>query len=265
MGGKHKAIVHSGCHVLGCDICGCIWNYRKKSLRLISTSVKCETKTKDDVFATVQVDVQYRLIPDKAYDAIYRLSTPDTQIQSFVLNELRAEIPKMSLDETFESKDEIAKRVQEELEKTMTAYGYEILAVLVTDVEPDRRVKDAMNEKNAAKRMRAAAFDKAEAEKVMMVKQAEAEAEAKFLLGQGVAKQRGAIVNGLRDCVVGDSDDTLTAAQVTELLLITQYFDTMQSMASGTATTVFMPHNVGSLRDVAEDIRNGVMQASAAR
>merc|ERR1712224_152689 len=144
----------------------------------------------------------------------------------------------------------------------MGEYGYLIHQVLVTDLRPDDKVRHAMNEIDAARRMRVAASEKAEAEKVLKVKAAEAEAESKFLQGQGVARQRGAIVEGLKQAVGGGHE--MSPKTVQELLLITQYFDILEKLAHGKATTVFMPHTVGNLANTSDDIRNGTMQANAA-
>lgn len=220
-----------------------------------------DTKTKDNVFVKVAIAVQVEVVPEKAYEAIYRLTNPENQIDSYVSDVVRGQVPGMKLDDLFESKDEIAGAVKERLSKSMGEYGYLIHQVLVTDLSPDAKVRAAMNEIDANRRLRVAAGEKAEADKVLKVKAAEAEAESKFLHGQGVARQRTAIVEGLKHAVGGaEQMDTKT---VQELLLITQYFDTLEKLANGNATTVFMPHSVGNLSSIADDIRNGTMQADA--
>merc|ERR1719181_2627863 len=220
-----------------------------------------ETKTKDNVFVKVCTAVQVEVKAEKAYEAIYRLTNPSTQIDSYVSDVIRGQVPAMKLDDLFESKDEIAQAVKERLSKSMGEYGYVIHQVLVTDLRPDEKVRSAMNEIDANRRLRVAAAERAEADKVLKVKAAEAEAESKFLQGQGVARQRTAIVEGLRRAVGGDS--AMDPKTVQELLLITQYFDTLERLANGNATTVFMPHTVGNLANIADDIRNGTMQANA--
>lgn len=220
-----------------------------------------ETKTKDNVFVKVAVAVQVEPVAEKAYEAIYRMSNPRGQIDSYVSDVVRGQVPQLPLDELFESKDHIASAVKERLSKSMSEYGYCIRQVLVTDLRPDDKVRHAMNEIDANRRLRVAATEKAEADKVLKVKAAEADAESKFLQGQGVARQRTAIVEGLKHAVGGEAQmDTKT---VQELLLITQYFDTLERLAQGQATTVFMPHTVGNLASIADDIRNGTMQAAA--
>jgi regulator of protease activity HflC (stomatin/prohibitin superfamily) len=221
-----------------------------------------ETKTKDNVFVKVQVAVQVEVVPEKAYEAIYRLTNPATQIESYVSDVIRGQCPAMKLDDLFESKDEIASAVKDRLSKSMGEYGYLIHQALVTDLRPDEKVRAAMNEIDANRRLRVAATEKAEAEKVLKVKAAEADAESKFLQGQGVARQRTAIVEGLKHAVAGEQE--MSQKTIQELLLITQYFDTLERLAHGNATTVFMPHTVGNLASIADDIRNGTMQAAAA-
>jgi len=221
-----------------------------------------ETKTQDNVFVKVCVAVQVEPIAEKAYEAIYKLTNPSGQIDSYVSDVVRGKVPTLKLDALFESKDDVAQAVKERLSKCMGEYGFLIHQVLITDLRPDDKVRNAMNEIDASRRLRVAAGEKAEAEKVLKVKAAEADAEAKFLQGQGVARQRTAIVEGLKHAVGGGSE--MDSKTVQELLLITQYFDTLEKLAHGTATTVFMPHTVGNLASIADDIRNGTMQAAAA-
>merc|ERR1712166_1713241 len=176
---------------------------------------------------------------------------------------VRGKVPTLKLDALFESKDDVAQAVKERLSKSMGEYGFLIHQVLITDLRPDDKVRNAMNEIDASRRLRVAAGEKAEADKVLKVKAAEADAESKFLQGQGVARQRTAIVEGLKHAV-GGSGGEMDSKTVQELLLITQYFDTLEKLANGNATTVFMPHSVGNLAGIADDIRNGTMQAAAA-
>ncbi|KAH9319321.1 hypothetical protein KI387_021090 [Taxus chinensis] len=236
------------------------------SLRVQKLDVQCETKTKDNVFVTVVASVQYRALLEKANDAYYKLSNTREQIQAYVFDVIRSSVPKMNLDDVFEQKNEVAKAVENELEKAMSTYGFEIVQTLIVDVEPAETVKKAMNEINAAARMRVATRDKAEAEKILQIKRAEAEAESKFLSGQGIARQRQAIVDGLRDSVLAFSINVpgTTAKDVMDMVLVTQYFDTMKEIgASSKSTSVFIPHGPGAVRDVAEQIRDGLLQAQA--
>ncbi|CAF1794085.1 hypothetical protein IGI04_021217 [Brassica rapa subsp. trilocularis] len=234
------------------------------TLRLQQLDVQCETKTKDNVFVTVVASIQYRVLVDKASDAFYRLSNPTSQIKAYVFDVIRACVPKLNLDDVFEQKNEIAKSVEEELDKAMTAYGYEILQTLIIDIEPDQQVKRAMNEINAAARMRVAANEKAEAEKIIQIKRAEGEAESKYLSGLGIARQRQAIVDGLRDSVLGFAGNVpgTSAKDVLDMVMMTQYFDTMRDIgASSKSSSVFIPHGPGAVADVAAQIRNGLLQA----
>ncbi|KAJ6370014.1 hypothetical protein OIU76_028309 [Salix suchowensis] len=203
---------------------------------------------------------------EKASDAFYKLSNTKAQIQAYVFDVIRASVPKLHLDDTFEQKNDIAKAVEDELEKAMSAYGYEIVQTLIVDIEPDEHVKRAMNEINAAARMRLAANEKAEAEKIIQIKRAEGEAEAKYLSGLGIARQRQAIVDGLRDSVLGFSDNVpgTSAKDVLDMVLITQYFDTLKEIgATSKSSAVFIPHGPGAVKDIATQIRDGLLQASS--
>ncbi|KAA8540927.1 hypothetical protein F0562_024935 [Nyssa sinensis] len=262
--GKFEEVLEPGCHclpwILGCQLAGHL------SLRLQQLDVRCETKTKDNVFVNVVASVQYRALADKASDAFYKLSNTRSQIQAYVFDVIRASVPKLNLDDAFEQKNEIAEAVEEELEKAMSAYGYEIVQTLIVDIEPDEHVKRAMNEINAAARLRVAANEKAEAEKILQIKRAEGEAESKYLSGLGIARQRQAIVDGLRDSVLGFSVNVpgTTAKDVMDMVLVTQYFDTMKEIgAASKSSAVFIPHGPGAVRDVATQIRDGLLQASA--
>lgn len=259
--GSFQGIRGAGCHFIGCDVCGVIMNTKKISTRVQEYNMQTETKTKDNVFVKVCVAVQVEPVAEKAYEAIYRLTNPESQIDSYVSDVVRGQVPTLKLDDLFESKDDIAGAVKERLSKCMGEYGFFIHQVLVTDLRPDEKVRAAMNEIDANRRLRLAAAERAEADKILKVKAAEADAESKFLQGQGVARQRTAIVEGLKHAVGGDQD--MDPKTVQELLLITQYFDTLERLANGNATTVFMPHTVGNLASIADDIRNGTMQAAA--
>lgn len=262
--GKFDSVLEPGCHCMpwfaGKRVAGHL------TLRLQQLDVRCETKTKDNVFVNVVASIQYRALADKASDAFYKLSNTRSQIQAYVFDVIRASVPKLHLDDAFEQKDEIARAVEEELEKAMSAYGFEIVQTLIVDIEPDEHVKRAMNEINAAARLRAAANEKAEAEKIVQIKRAEGEAEAKYLSGLGIARQRQAIVDGLRDSVLGFSVNVpgTTAKDVMDMVLITQYFDTMKEIgASSKASSVFIPHGPGAVRDIATQIRDGLLQGSS--
>jgi regulator of protease activity HflC (stomatin/prohibitin superfamily) len=259
--GKFEAILEPGCHFLPWCIGQQIAGYL--SLRVQQLDVRCETKTKDNVFVNVVASVQYRALADKASDAFYRLSNTREQIQSYVFDVIRASVPKMNLDDVFEQKNEIARAVENELEKAMSAYGYEIVQTLIVDIEPDEHVKRAMNEINAAARMRLAATEKAEAEKILQIKRAEGDAESKYLAGLGIARQRQAIVDGLRDSVLAFSENVpgTSSKDVMDMVLVTQYFDTLKDIgASSKSSAVFIPHGPGAVKDIASQIRDGQLQ-----
>ncbi|RAL41174.1 hypothetical protein DM860_017723 [Cuscuta australis] len=261
--GKYEDVLEPGCHCvpwfLGSQVAGHL------SLRVQQVEVRCETKSKDNVFVNVVASIQYQALAGKANDAFYKLSNTKGQIQAYVFDVIRASVPKLNLDDVFEQKNDIAKAVENELEKAMSAYGYEIVQTLIVDIEPDEHVKKAMNEINAAARLRLAANEKAEAEKILQIKRAEGEAEAKYLAGLGIARQRQAIVDGLRDSVLGFSVNVpgTSAKDVMDMVLVTQYFDTMKEIgATNKSSTVFIPHGPGAVRDVASQIRDGLLQAS---
>lgn len=220
------------------------------SLRIQQLDVVCETKTKDNVFVRVSVAVQFRVVAESAYDAFYRLSDPSGQIQSYVFDVVRSNVPRLELDSAFSSKDDIAKAVLEQLQDVMRDYGYQILNALITDLSPDSKVKASMNEINASRRLREAASFKAEADKITQVKNAEAEAEARYLSGLGVARQRKAIVAGLQDSVAAFSEEIKEAKpkDVMDILLLSQYFDTLTYIGANSLILEHDPATVANLQ-----------------
>lgn len=229
------------------------------NLRVQQLDLKVETKTEDNVFVHVVVAVQYYVLPEKVYEAFYRLADPHAQIAAFVFDVVRARVPRIKLDHVFEKKDEIADAVKEELSHVMDDFGYGIVKALVTDIDPDHKVKEAMNEINAAQRLRVAATEKGEAERILKVKSAEAEAQSKALQGKGIADQRKAIVDGLRESVdvFQRSVPGATAHDVMSLVLMTQYFDTLKEIgATARSNTLFIPHAPGNLSDIAAQMRD---------
>ncbi|KAJ6826434.1 hypersensitive-induced response protein 4 [Iris pallida] len=238
------------------------------STRLSSLDVRIETKTKDNVFVQLLCSIQYRIIKESADDAFYELQNPEEQIQAYVFDVVRAHVPRMTLDELFEQKGDVAQAVLEELEKVMEAYGYNIEQILMVDIIPDPSVRKAMNEINAAQRLQLACVYQGEAEKVLLVKKAEGEAEAKYLGGVGIAKQRQAITDGLRENILNFSHSVsgTSAKEVMDLIMVTQYFDTIKELGNSSKnTTVFIPHGPGHVRDITDQIRNGVMEASCSQ
>ncbi len=235
------------------------------NLRVQQLDVKIETKTEDNVFVQMVVSVQFYVLPEKVYDAFYKLDDARRQITSYVFDVVRAQVPKIKLDDVFEKKDDIANIVKAELEQVMEGFGYGILKALVTDIDPDANVKQSMNEINAAQRMRVAATEKGEAERIIKVKAAEGDAQSKALQGRGIADQRQAIVAGLRDSVdeFQKSVPGTTAKDVMNLVLMTQYFDTLKDIgASSRTNAIFIPHSPGSLANLSDQIRNAMLEAN---
>lgn len=237
------------------------------SLRVNQISLTMETKTKDNVFVTIPISVQNRVRPEKVYDAYYKLSDPVAQIKSYVEQVILGHVPSMTLDEVFASQSSIAAAVKQELDADMATFGYEIVNVLVTDIVPDEKVKSAMNDINAAQREQVAANARGEAEKILVVKKAEAEAESKALQGQGIANQRKAIIEGLQASVeqFQKAVEGATSKEVMQLVLVTQYFDTLKSIGESDKTnTLFLTHSPAAVKDVANQILDSMLIANSA-
>lgn len=232
---------------------------KKVPLRIMQLDSTVETKTQDNVFVTIPVSVQYQV--QNVVDSYYKLADPERQIQSYVYDRVRTSLAKLDLDDAFSSKDQIALDIETTLSEAMTTYGFTIINTLVTDINPDPTVRASMNAINAAQREREAAISLAEAEKIKIVKQAEADAEYKRLQGEGIAAQRKAIVDGLveqyeslRDAGIGN--------EAQELLLLTQYFDTLQEVAKVSNTqTLMLPSNPGGVSDAMTELRNSLFTA----
>ena len=222
--------------------------------------VDVETKTLDDVFVILKISVQYRVIGDKVYEAFYELDDPHGQIASYIFDEVRAEVPKLGLDDVFGKKDDIALAVRDNISSQMGQYGYKIVKTLITDINPDELVKASMNKINAAMRDKEAAFQEAEGEKIRIVKRAEAEADSKRLSGEGIAQQRLEIVRGFKESV----EDFQKALQevdpqeIMQFVLMTQYFDTLTAIgANENNNTVMVPHTPGGMKDFQQQIIEG--------
>ena len=195
------------------------------SLRVQQLDVVVETKTKDDVFVKVKVSVQFKVIKDKVYDAFYKLDFPQDQITSYVFDVVRAEVPKMILDDVFEKKDDIAIAVKSELNDAMINYGFDIIKTLVTDIDPDAQVKESMNRINASEREKVAAQFEGDAQRILIVERAKAEAESKRLQGQGIADQRREIARGLEDSVKVLNNVDINSQEASALIVVTQHYD----------------------------------------
>jgi regulator of protease activity HflC (stomatin/prohibitin superfamily) len=238
------------------------------SLRVNQISLTMETKTKDNVFVTIPISVQNRVRPEKVYDAYYKLSDPVAQIKSYVEQVILGHVPSMTLDEVFASQSSIAAAVKQELDADMATFGYEIVNVLVTDIVPDEKVKSAMNDINAAQREQVAANARGEAEKILVVKKAEAEAESKALQGQGIANQRKAIIEGLQNSVeqFQKAVEGATSKEVMQLVLVTQYFDTLKSIGENDkSNTLFLSHSPAAVSEVSDQILKSMLVANAAK
>ena len=237
------------------------------SLRVNQITLTMETKTKDNVFVTIPISVQNRVRPEKVYDAYYKLADPTAQIQSYVEQVILGHVPGMTLDEVFASQSSIAAAVKQELDADMSGFGYEIVNVLVTDIVPDAKVKSAMNDINAAQREQVAANARGEAEKILVVKKAEAEAESKALQGQGIANQRKAIIEGLQVSIEQFQKvvDGASAKEVMQLVMVTQYFDTLKSIGESDKTnTLFLAHSPGVVKDLSDQILQSMVGAGKA-
>ena len=233
-------------------------------LRVLQSEIVVETKTQDNVFVTMNVATQYRVNESNVKDAYYKLMRPESQIKSYIEDALRSSVPKLTLDELFEKKDEIALEVQKQVAEEMSTYGYIIVKTLITKVEPDAEVKQSMNEINAAQRKRVAAQELAEADKIKIVTAAEAEAEKDRLHGVGIAEQRKAIVDGLADSIkeLKGANVDLTEEQIMSILLTNQYLDTLNNFADKEGNnTIFLPANP----DGVENIRTQILSALKAK
>ena len=238
--GKFHSIRQSGLHMkipLVDRISG------RLSLKIQQLDVIIETKTLDDVFVRLKVSVQYKVIRDKVYDAFYKLDYPHDQITSYVFDVVRAEVPKMKLDDVFVKKDDIALVVKSELNEVMTNYGYDIIKTLVTDIDPDAQVKEAMNRINASEHEKIAAQFEGDAARILIVEKAKAEAESKRLQGQGIADQRREIARGLEESVEVLNKVGINSQEASALIVVTQHYDTLQSIGQETNSNLILLPN----------------------
>jgi regulator of protease activity HflC (stomatin/prohibitin superfamily) len=233
------------------------------SLRIQQLDVNVETKTKDDVFVKIKVSVQFLVLKDKIYDAFYRLESPYDQITSYVFDTVRAEVPKLRLDDVFEKKDDIAIAIKRELEQAMNEYGYGIIKALVTDIDPAEEVKVAMNRINAAERQRTAAEYEGEAERIRIVAKATAEAESKRLQGQGIADQRREIARGLEDSVNVLNKVGINSQEASALIVVTQHYDTLQAVSEKSKSSlILLPNNPSAASDMLTDLTTSFIAAN---
>jgi len=238
------------------------------NLRVRELPVEVETKTKDDVFVRIVVSVQFFVIDavEGVKDSFYELNNPEQQIQSYVFDSIRSEVPMMELDDVFAEKEKIALAVKTELSDTMRQFGFDFIKALVTDIDPDAKVKHSMNEINAAKRMKEAAKEEAEAAKIRVVAAAEADAESKRLAGEGIALQRIAIANGLKESVAEVKlamEDHVTSQDVMNMLFMTQHYETVAKLSENNTSTIFMPYSPDNVGDLQMQIQSSLLAVDA--
>ena len=234
------------------------------NLRVRELPVEVETKTKDDVFVKIVVSVQFFVIDTKdgIRDSFYELNNPEQQIQSYVFDSIRSEVPLMELDDVFAQKEKIAIAIKNELSDTMKQFGFDFIKALVTDIDPDAKVKQSMNEINAAKRMKEAAREEAAAGKIRVVAAAEADSESKRLAGEGIAKQRIAIANGLKESVEEVKlamEDHVTSQDVMNMLFMTQHYETISKLSENNTSTIFMPYSPDNVGDLQMQIQSSLI------
>lgn len=258
--GKFHSVRHSGLHI---KIPFIDQVAQRLNLRIQQLDVLIDTKTLDNVFVKMKVSVQYQVIRDNVKDAYYRLEYPEGQITSYVFDVVRAEVPKMKLDDVFVRKDDIAIAIKGELQESMKSYGYDIIKALVTDIDPDEQVKHAMNRINAAEREKTAAEYESEAQRIRIVAVAKAEAESKKLQGQGIADQRREIARGLEESVRMLKDVNIDPKEASALLVVTQHYDTLTAVgANNRSNLVLLPNSPTAASNMLNDM---VVAMSAAR
>ena len=234
------------------------------NLKVRELPVEVETKTKDDVFVKITVTVQFFVIDtiEGIKDSFYELNNPEQQIQSYVFDSIRSEVPRMELDDVFAEKEKIAFAVKTELSGTMRQFGFDFIKALVTDIDPDAKVKHSMNEINAAKRMKEAAREEAAGAKIRVVAAAEADMESKRLAGEGIAQQRIAIANGLKESVSevkSAMEDHVTSQDVMNMLFMTQHYETIAKLGENNTSTIFMPYSPDNVGDLQMQIQSSLL------
>jgi len=233
------------------------------SLKIQQLDVIVETKTQDDVFVHLKISVQFQILREKVYDAFYKLQNPQEQITAFIFDTVRAEVPKMKLDDVFVKKDDIAHAIQRELREAMLNYGYDIVKALVTDIDPDSQVKEAMNRINASEREKVAAQFEGDAQRILIVERAKAEAESKRLQGMGIADQRREIARGLEESVDVLNKAGINSQEASALIVITQHYDTLQSIGSDTnSNLILLPNNPNAASSMLNDMVTSLVAAN---
>ena len=233
------------------------------NLKIQQLDVIVETKTKDDVFVLLKISVQFQILQEKVYDAFYKLQNPHEQITAFIFDTVRAEVPKMKLDDVFEKKDDIALAIQRELKEAMLNYGYDIVKALVTDIDPDKQVKAAMNRINAAEREKVAAQYEGDAQRIIIVEKAKAEAESKRLQGMGIANQRREIARGLEESMEVLNRAGINSQEASALIIITQHYDTLQAIGERTSSNlILMPNTPTAASNMLNDMTVSLVAAN---
>ncbi len=233
------------------------------SLKIQQLDVIVETKTSDDVFVHLKISVQFQILREKVYDAFYKLQNPSEQITAFIFDTVRAEVPKMRLDDVFIKKNDIAHAIQRELKDAMLNYGYDIVKALVTDIDPDSQVKEAMNRINAAEREKVAAQFEGDAQRILIVERAKAEAESKRLQGMGIADQRREIARGLEESVDVLNRSGINSQEASALIVITQHYDTLQSIGASTnSNLILLPNNPNAASSMLNDMVTSLVAAN---
>ncbi|MFT4684343.1 MAG: regulator of protease activity HflC (stomatin/prohibitin superfamily) [Flavobacteriales bacterium] len=233
------------------------------SLKIQQLDVNVETKTLDDVFVHLNIAVQFEIQRDHVYNAFYKLQNPHEQITAFIFDTVRAEVPKMKLDDVFVKKDEIAQAIQRDLKQAMLNYGYDIVKALVTDIDPDENVKIAMNRINAADREKTAAQFEGDAQRILIVERAKAEAESKRLQGKGIADQRREIARGLEESVAVLNKAGINSQEASSLIIVTQHYDTLQSIGNhSNSNLILLPNSPSTASSMLTDTITGMVSAN---
>ena len=238
---------------------------KRMSLRISQLDVEVETKTEDNVFLSINVSVQFQVLPDLVKDAYYKLDNPEKQIASYIFDVVRAEVPRLRLDDVFARKDDVANAIRDQLQEAMNAYGFNIVKALITDIDPDKDVKQAMNRINAAERAKKAAEFEGEANRIKIVAQARAEAESKKLQGQGIADQRREIAKGLKESVSMLNEVNIPASEASAMIIVTQHYDTLQAVgANNKSSLILLPNSPGAASQIMTDTMASFIAAAKA-
>ena len=257
--GKFQTILQPG---LACLV-PCFESVKLVDLRTQQLECHSDSKTKDNVTVTVKTAVTFCINPERAFAARYTIAQPQAQIRSLIDDVIRSSLPTLTLDESYEAKEHIVHSLKDTVGSGMAKYGFIIENVLITDLRPEASVLHAMNEINSARRMREAAVDKAEADKILAVKAGEADAEAKHLSGVGIARMRGAITDGFKEAINDISASAgLKPSEVMNMMLVTQYLDVLKGFAESGKSSVVVPHGMSFPTDMQAAVRDGMMQAA---